>query len=519
MEEENLKERLAGCEDRYRTLLEISNAIVSNLDKDHLFKAISEQVKKILPFDRTGITLYNPALDSFKIYVLETAISSLHLKPEMEIPRSGSAVGWVYDHRQYHMRSDLARERLFIEDELFYKEGLRSVVNIPLISRGKVIGTFNIASKKPESYSGQEIEFISLVGEQIAIAMDNARAYEEIKQLKDRLDRENIYLREEIKTGHHFGVIVGENSLIKTVLKKVDMVAETDSSVLISGETGTGKELIARAIHDHSKRKNRPLIKVNCAALPAGVIESELFGHEKGAFTGAISRKMGRFELADGGTVFLDEIGDIPLEIQVKLLRVLQEHEFERVGGTQTIKADVRVIAATNRNLAKAVEEKSFRADLYYRLNVFPVALPPLRERKEDIPLLIQHFVKKFTNTMGKRIEKLDQKTINRLIGYSWPGNIRELQNVVERAIILSKGPVLEVDDELIPSLNLPHQRDRELTTLQEVEKDHILGILGKTRWVIEGTHGAAKILDLHPNTLRGRMQKLGIKRPPHRIS
>jgi transcriptional regulator with GAF, ATPase, and Fis domain len=297
------------------------------------------------------------------------------------------------------------------------------------------------------------------------------------------------------------------------------MVAGTDSSVLISGETGTGKELIARAIHDLSKRKDRPLIKVNCAALPAGLIESELFGHEKGAFTGAISRKIGRFELADGGTLFLDEIGDLPPGVQAKLLRVLQEHEFERVGGTQTIKVDVRLITATNRDLAKAVEENSFRTDLYYRLNVFPIHLPPLRERKEDIPLLTQYFINKYMTRMGKRIEKISQETMNRLIAYPWPGNIRELENIIERAVILSKGLILEIEDELLPSSHLPDQKEKGSLTLEEVERDHIVKILEKARWVIEGPKGAAKILNLHPNTLRSRMQKLGIKRPLHDIS
>jgi len=295
------------------------------------------------------------------------------------------------------------------------------------------------------------------------------------------------------------------------------MVAPTDSSILINGETGTGKELIARAIHNLSQRKDKPLIKVNCAALPTGLIESELFGHEKGAFTGALSRKIGRFELAHQGTLFLDEIGDLPQEVQIKLLRVLQEQEFERVGGTQTIKVDVRLITATNRDLEKAVAENSFRADLYYRLNVFPIDLPSLSERKEDIPLLVQYFLKKYATKMGKRIETISQETMRQLTAYPWPGNIRELENVIERGVILSPGSILDIEDEfLLPSSTQLEQR--ESLTLQEVERNHIIKSLDKTGWVIEGPKGAAKILNLHPNTLRGRMKKLEIKRARHHL-
>jgi formate hydrogenlyase transcriptional activator len=519
VEKQGPKGRLTAYDNRYQTLLEISTVIVANLDKDHLFKAIAEQIKKILPLDRTAITLYDPIRDSFRVYLLETTISPLHLTRETEIPHQGSAVGWVLDHKRYNVRQDLARERPFIEDALFYKEGLRSVLNLPLVARGKAFGTFNISSKTPACYSAQDIEFLSLVADQIAIAIENARAYEKIKQLKYQLDRENIYLRDEIKTEYNFEEIVGKSEALKKILKRIERVVGTDSTVLITGETGTGKELIARAIHNLSKRKDRALIKVNCAALPGGLIESELFGHEKGAFTGAIAKKIGRFELADGGTLFLDEIGDLSQEVQVKLLRVLQEREFERVGGTQTFKVNVRMIAATNRDLGNAVADKTFRADLYYRLNVFPIHLPSLRERKEDIPLLAQYFVHKYMVRMGKRFERVGQETLNRLMAYGWPGNIRELENIIERAVILSRGPVLEVEDELLPSVNLPHQKEKQLPTLEEVERDHIIRTLELTRWVVEGPEGAAKILNLHPSTLRSRMHKLKIKRGHHAIS
>jgi formate hydrogenlyase transcriptional activator len=515
----NLKKRSTDHEDPYRTLLEISKAIVSNLEKYRLFRTIAEQVKKIVPFDRIAITLHDPIRDNFRIYLLDKTRSPLHHTQEMDIPHQGSAVGWVLDHKRYHFRSDLAKGRPFLEDELFYKQGLRCALTLPLIAKGGILGTFNLSSKTPNSYLEKEIEFLSIVADQIAVAIDNCKAYEEIERLQSKLDRENNYLREEIKNEYNFEEVIGRTAVLKKVLKRVEEVAGTDSTVLITGETGTGKELIARAIHQLSKRKHRALIKVNCPALPAGLIESELFGHEKGAFTGAISKKIGRFELADGGTIFLDEIGDLPQEVQSKLLRVLQEHEFERIGSSQTIKVNVRVIAATNRNLEQAVRQNSYRADLYYRLNVFPIHLPPIRDRKEDIPLLTKFFVNKHMIRMGKRIEEIDRETISRLRSYSWPGNIRELENVIERAVILSKGPSLEIEDELLPLLDLPDQEEKRPLTLEKVEREHILKILEKTRWLVDGQKGAAKILKLHPSTLRSRMQKLGIQRDHHEIS
>jgi PAS domain S-box-containing protein len=339
------------------------------------------------------------------------------------------------------------------------------------------------------------------------------------EQEKARLQQQNIYLQEEIKAVHNFEEIIGQSSTLTSVLENVGRVAATDTTVLITGETGTGKELIARAIHSTSKRKHKPLIKVNCAALPTGLVESELFGHEKGAFTGAIARRIGRFELADGGTIFLDEIGEIPLEAQVKLLRVLQEREFERIGGTASIKVDVRVLAATNRDLLKAVREKTFREDLYYRLGVFPIQLPPLRGRAGDIPLLTQFLVNKYSARIGKRIDGVSKATMQRLQGYSWPGNIRELENVLERAIILANHPVLEIGADVLagaPARDASSVLPATSASLEEVEKAHIVGILRQANWVIEGSAGAAKILGLHPNTLRSRLKKLGIARDTH---
>jgi formate hydrogenlyase transcriptional activator len=332
-----------------------------------------------------------------------------------------------------------------------------------------------------------------------------------------RLQQQNTYLQDEIKAEHNFEELIGQGPALQAVLDKVRSVAPTDASVLITGETGTGKELIARAIHSASKRRDKPLIKINCAAFPAGLVESELFGHEKGAFTGAITRRNGRFELANGGTIFLDEIGEVPLETQVKLLRVLQEREFDRVGGGSPIKVDIRVLAATNRDLLQAVREKTFREDLYYRLNVFPIALPPLRERKEDISLLVHFLVRKFAARIGKRINAVSEQTMLRLIDYPWPGNIRELENVLERAVILTTGATLGIVPDLFPLSEAAPVAEQQLT-LESVERDHIVAVLQQTEWVVDGPRGAARILGLHPNTLRNRMKKLGITRASHQI-
>jgi PAS domain S-box-containing protein len=337
---------------------------------------------------------------------------------------------------------------------------------------------------------------------------------------KARLQEQNLYLQEEIKGIHNFEEIIGQAPALLAVLDRVGKVAPTDATVLISGETGTGKELIARAIHSHSRRAARPLIKVNCATLPAGLIESELFGHEKGAFTGAIARRIGRFELADGGTLFLDEIGELPLETQAKLLRVIQEREIERLGGRAAIPVDVRIVAATNRDLVKAVAERTFREDLYYRLSVFPISLPPLRDRTEDIPLLVRFLVERFATRTGRHIEGISRETMRRLVAYRWPGNIRELENVLERAVILATAPMLDVEigDGYAPGSPSP-VTEPPLASLEAIEHRHIVAVLTRTNWVIDGPRGAAQILGLHPNTLRSRLKKFGITRPPHESS
>jgi len=351
---------------------------------------------------------------------------------------------------------------------------------------------------------------------------------------KARLEAQNTYLIEEIKETHNFEEIIGQSRALAEVIEKVKLVASTDSSVLILGETGTGKELVARAVHSNSERRNRPLVKVNCAALPVGLIESELFGHEKGAFTGAIDRRIGRFELAHGGTIFLDEIGDMPPDLQAKLLRVLQEQEFERVGGSNLIKVDVRVIAATNRDLFRSASEGTFRQDLYYRLNVFPIQLPPLRERREDIAPLVHYFVRRFSLKIGRKITRIQRETMERLVSYSWPGNVRELENVIERAVILSRGIELEVAPDVLPDIAVvasaqavaPRPAAEEKSTgapspqtIDQVERSHILAVLIQTNWRIEGSDGAAAVLNLNPSTLRSRMKKLGVQRSTQGVS
>ncbi len=398
--------------------------------------------------------------------------------------------------------------------------GVMSSLSMPVNYKEKTIGCINIYSMEKEAFDHDEIDLLEIITRQIEVATSNAKqaseleqALQEVSKLKKRFETESVYLKEEIKTEHNFDEIIGASTSLGEVLDKVEKVAGTDATVLIRGETGTGKELIARSIHSLSKRSTRPLVKVNCPAIPAGLIESELFGHEKGAFTGALTKKLGKFELADGGTIMLDELGDLPLDSQAKLLRVLQEKEFERVGGTKTLSVNVRVIAATNRDLEKAVEEGKFRADLYYRLNVFPISVPALRDRKEDIELLAGYFMQKYSSQVGKNLKDIDKETLKKLKNYSWPGNIRELENIVERAAILSPGETLEVSENLISA---PVEREAGAIgalRLEDLERDHIIRILDQTSWQVHGEKGAAKVLGINPNTLRTRMSKLGIKK------
>jgi formate hydrogenlyase transcriptional activator len=396
------------------------------------------------------------------------------------------------------------------------RAGVKSACTVPLISHDRVLGVLGVGRLSDNTFTEDDAELLTSVGKQVAIAVENALAYREIDALKNKLQEEKLYLQEEIRTEYNFEEIIGTSATLKRALQDVETVAPTDSTVLIFGETGTGKELIARALHNLSGRAEHTLVKVNCAAIPTGLLESEMFGHERGAFTGAVEQRKGRFELAHRGTIFLDEVEEIPLELQPKLLRVLQEQEFERLGSGKTIRVDVRVVAATNADLAKMVAEKKFRSDLYYRLNVFPISLPALRERPEDIPLLVNFFAQKFAQQMKKPIKSIQTETITQLTGYSWPGNIRELQNLIERAVILSRGSVLEVPlAELKQSANgsLANQLQGPIK-LEAVEREHIIKVLHETGWVIGGANGAAARLGLNRTTLNHRLRKLGITRP-----
>jgi formate hydrogenlyase transcriptional activator len=497
--------------------------------------SIGEILHRFLPFDGAVITFYVPESEVFRSFALETMISTDYLRAGTEIPRKESMVTEIFVNQRGRIRRDLEKEQRFANDRRLLEIGIVSDCIVPLIVGGKSIGTIGIGSREKNQYSEADMELLQEVANQVALAVANMVSYEEIERLKARLEKENVYLQEEIRTDHNFEEITGNSPALLSVLSKVEQVAPTDSTVLIYGETGTGKELIAHAIHDRSARKSRPLVKVNCSAISAGLVESELFGHVKGAFTGALERHIGRFELADGGTIFLDEIGELPLATQVKLLRVLQEREFEPVGSNKPVRVDVRVIAATNRNLQESIRAGTFRSDLFYRLNVFPIEVPPLRERRSDIPQLAMFFLARFAKKFGKNIRSIPRAMIDRLSSYSWPGNIRELQNVIERAAILSQRSVLELEPGLIPDLtpsgisNITEKSAEALqgetldaatpATLEELERAHILAILNQTSGVVEGPRGAAKILGLHPNTLRHRIQKLGLKRTSYHPS
>jgi formate hydrogenlyase transcriptional activator len=683
----------------HRTLLEINNAIISNLTRESLFHAIAAALRRAISFDRAAMFLHDPVRDVLILSILESTLPTTYFRVGLEMRPGESHVGWVFKEQKPLRRRNLDVERIFPADEWAYADGIRSYVIVPLVARGRSIGTLAVASTEPEQYGETVAALLQEVGKQVALAVLNMQAYEaltraeealreiaegtaaatgqdffyslvrhlasalqvryaflteclpdvpsrvrtlafwkgegfadnfeydlaptpcrmvmegktavfpaevqrlfpedrdlvelsaqsylgipvrdaasqvvghlavldvkpfaeaaraapvlrafaaragaeierlraeerlrgalaEVEALKNRLHAENAYLQEEIRGEHNFVEMVGSSPALLAALRQVEQVAPTDSTVLVLGETGTGKELIARAIHSRSGRRERPLVKVNCSAISAGLVESELFGHVKGAFTGALERRTGRFELADGGTIFLDEVADLALETQVKLLRVLQEREFEPVGSSRTQRVNVRVIAATNRNLEEAVAEGRFRADLFYRLNVFPLRVPALRDRPGDIPQLVMFFLGRFGKEFGKAIDTVARPTMERLVAYAWPGNVRELQNI-ERAAVLSSGRVLELGPDLLPlgpsaaTAAAPEPSGAPaLATLEEVERRHILEVLRQSGWVIEGAAGAAKVLGLHPNTLRGRMAKLGIDRPrrgrpPHGI-
>ncbi len=499
---------------RYQALLDVTNVLNSQREMERLRQACTDCIKSVVPWERAGLLLYVPEEDGFRFYALETTMPKRVLERETVIPRAGSAAGWVYDHRDVHIRPFLQTQQVFIEDHFYAQEGLGRMVNLPLLVRGNCLGTLNIGSVTAGNPDADMLEFLRQIATQVALAIDTIQAYEQLTQLSHRLTKHQASLKEEVKQERRFASLIGQSASLRTVMEQIHAVASTASTVLIAGETGTGKELVARAIHESSPRKNRPFVRLNCAALPSGLVESELFGHERGAFTGAIQRHQGRFELAHEGTLFLDEIGEMPLTVQAKLLRVLEDHQVDRVGGTRAIPVDVRLIAATNVDLAETVSQKRFRADLYYRLKVFPIVLPPLRERREDIPLLARHFLRLCRTKLKRDDLLLDDTALARLTEYDWPGNIRELQNVIERAAILAPTRLVEIDERIMRTPPPQGPTVERAVTLYESERCHILHTLEQAGWRIYGPLGAATRLGINPSTLRSRMKKLGLSRP-----
>ncbi|MGC2657444.1 MAG: sigma 54-interacting transcriptional regulator, partial [Bryobacteraceae bacterium] len=519
IERELREEKLRRERDRLRLLLEITNSMTSKLDFRGLVETLSTNLLGVTRCDFCALLLPQADRKQLRATVLYNPQAEGFICDGASVPINGSACGKAFrtaknEHIDsfIEMRHDPESfgnqegQRFF---ERIIAEGLKSGCELPLIGRNGVVGVFSALSRSEKAFSKDDFAFLEQVARQVAIAVENALDYEKATEEKNRETERRVYLEEEIRA--EFGAIIGDSPPLKSALSLVSVVAPTDSSVLILGETGTGKELIARAIHNLSSRRQRAFIKLNCAAIPLGLLESELFGHEKGAFTGAIAQKAGRFELANKGTLFLDEVGDIPLELQAKLLRVLQEQEFERLGSNRTHKVDVRLIAATHRDLLSMVKQSTFREDLYYRLRVFPINVPPLRQRQEDIPELVRHFTALFSRRMNKRIEDIPDETMNALVRYGWPGNIRELQNFVERAVILSPYSVLRAPIAELEPLATHRQRDTAINGLAEVERDHILRTLEASNWVIGGKNGAAERLGMKRTSLLYRMQRLGV--------
>ena len=625
--------------EQYQALLEVAEAISVHRDLPSLFHDLTQRMHRVVNFEHMRLLLHDPERNVMRLHVLETQQAG-ELPACSDLPVEESPGGWVWKNQQPLVISQVEKETRFpCVTKVMIEQGVKSFCVVPLTTAQRRLGALGFGSMQEAAYDDVDLEFLQQVARQVAVAVDNALAYQQITELKDKLTREEayltqaqrltgvgswawdpseshnyysrevfnifgldptkgnptladflriyhpedrefieeaekklvsegqgydvkyrivrpdgelrfvrevgtsvrengvvtgfvgacmdvtdqeqmtqelrrekLYLEDEIRTEYNFEEIIGESAALKRILKQVETVAPTDSAVLIQGETGTGKELIARAIHNLSKRRERTFVKINCAAIPTGLLESELFGHERGAFTGAIAQRVGRFELAHQGTLFLDEIGDVPLELQSKLLRVLQEQEFERLGSTRTIRVDIRLVAATNRDLAQLVADKQFRSDLYYRLNVFPVVAPPLRDRPEDVPLLVRYFAQKYARRMNKRIETIPAETMGALSKYPWPGNIRELENLIERSVILSQGPDLRVP--LTELTKTPASASSNgVATLEAAEREHILRVLRETNWVIGGPSGAAARLGMKRTTLQSKMRKLGISR------
>ena len=511
-------EKLGTEAKRLRMMIDVNHLISSNWDLTQVFPRISARIRRVLRQEYAGLALQDEGSGLLVRHSIDFPLGK-GFTPDTHIA-SGGPSGHVFQARAATIFS---REELMgfgDEAKSFMAEGLQSVCCVPMLRPSGPLGVFILGSTRKDAFQRDDLQLLEQVAAQLALAIENRRVASEVEALKQRVGEEKKYLEGELRAAEDFGEIVGESPALKHLLDQASTVAGSDATVLILGETGTGKELIARAIHQQSSRKNGPFIKVNCAAIPTGLLESELFGHEKGAFTGAVSQKIGRMELADGGTLFLDEVGEIPLEIQPKLLRVLQDHEFERLGGTRTIRVSLRLVTATNRDLAESVRRHEFRSDLFYRLSVFPIRMPALRERREDIPLLVRHFVRKFALRMGRHLETIPKATMSSLVNWYWPGNVRELENLMERSVILSEGRTLRV-----PVSELRRHADLETEpvdhTLDTAERGHIIQVLRKTGGVLSGPHGAAKRLGLKRTTLQSKMQRLKINRkdyldPPH---
>ena len=522
---------------RLQLLLDVTNQFVSNLELRELLRAISQGVRRVMQCDYTGLSLPEAEGQQLRLYALDFPGGKGFLHEELVYAIEGSPSGTAFrTMKPWTLRSPFTGWLNYPIVQIALREDLKSFCFLPLISRNRAIGVLVLGRLRDDAFTEDEIHFLEQIANQTALAVENALAYREIEDLKDQLSKEKLYLQDEIRTEMNFTEIIGKSPSLRRVLKLVERVAPTDSTVLIYGETGTGKELIARAIHDLSPRRSKPFVKLNCAALPTGLLGSELFGHEKGAFTGAIAQRVGRFELADSVTIFLDEIGEIPLELQTKLLRVLQEREFERLGSSKTLRTDARLIAATNRNLQAMVAEQKFRSDLFFRINVFPVYVPSLRERDADIPMLVRHFTQQFSRRMNKVIDTIPSATMDALRRYQWPGNIRELQNMIERAVIISTGPVLSLDVadlKLAPASSSQQKAPQDKASqasaaaaasdsktdgalrdvLHQTERQKILEALERCNWVVAGPKGAAAQLGTKRSTLQQKIRKLGITR------
>jgi len=508
-------DRTTQCVGDYpQVMAEIVQAIATQQTLENLHQAMARALKKVVSFDVLGVVLADLDRRKIKMRVGEGELPPD--APTRELSLDDAPEGEVLRTRKALVIHDLAQETRWTEWLNYVRpHGMRSLIYLPLFSAQRFLGCMVVATKEVGAYARAELRFLELVASIVASAVDNVLNFEQLTQLKNRLAQEKVYLEEEIRHEGGFSEIVGGSKALQEILEQARTVAPTDSAVLILGETGTGKELMARAIHDMSGRKDRPFVKMNCAAIPTGLLESELFGHEKGAFTGAVAQRIGRYELADQGTLFLDEVGDIPPELQPKLLRVLQEQEFERLGSAKTQKVNVRLVAATNVDLERMVQEKKFRSDLYYRLNVFPVRIPPLRERRDDVPVLVRHFVKRSSKKLKKEITQIPTEVMEALTRAPWPGNIRELEHFIERAVILSKGSALSIPaGELGSQESSPAPKAKSTNVLQKGERETILQALREAKWVVSGPDGAAAKLGLKRTTLQYKMSKFDLLKP-----